>query len=729
MGFVYHTYAQYGRLTLLLGVWLAVPSPAVGESSPPESGKDMPPVVSRLASVPKEPAPIEHPVQSMPDNGPRLEGQSSGIDGLAWQEGYAAFKRGAWQEARRFFEKIVNDHPQSPLIPSARAFLVEVSLREDPPGQSRADSIQAYTRLLQEYPQSVNARRAMWRIADLYLAQGALQEAQAFYEQALAQSQQIPFDGSRALLGLGYTFMAMGKWNDAEHAFADARKRSDHESLLQRATLGLAHALFQQQRLSEAQGYYDLSYRRWTTFFKLDPLAIQRYAATQIELRHWDSARELMLLFYNLYPRHEYAPTAVLNVAESLRSASKPELAEFFYALVPSLYARSSQETTAQLQLATLRAERMLPAEENAIGLSISAMIHNVPIPDQSNLTYRSMLERIATLEADSSIKGEALFHLGIYYERTNDMTGALRAYKEATFRSGKGSDPWPMKASERLSALLTPWIEAAIASHDDLTVVSLFYRYGSAAEHQYASSPLLFEIAEAHRRLGFFAESLRLYQQLVKSYRESARLEPALVGLGKTYLDQQDPEAARKVLERYRFQFPIGKHEQEVLRLLVQAMRQQRDHESVLHLCRTWLLRHQEHRERPAMYLQLAATLGEVGKLDASAIAYEEALKAGASKSIDTLLSYADTLSRLNRHQKAIAAYQAVIDGNPPTEQAEWAHLQTAKHWSALKQYDRATIALAELGVTDDPIMNRLSASLKNSFQAARRAGIEEGL
>lgn len=714
---------------LLLGVWLTAQPQAVGESSLSEPEKDGSPIVAKVATPAKAPALVEQPVQPMPDDGPRPEGQSSGIDGLAWQEGYAAYKRGAWKEAQRFFGKVVQEHPQSPLIPSAQAFLVEVSLLEDPSAQNRTEAIQVYTRLLHEYPQSVNARRATWRIADLYLEQGWLQEAQAFYEQALARSQQSPFDGERALLGLGHTFMAMHKWRDAEHAFANARKRSENDQLLQGATLGLAHALFRQKRLSEAQGYYDLSYRRWTTLFKRDPLAIQRYAATQAELRQWESARELMLLFYNLYPRHEYAPTAMLNVAESLRSASKPELAEFIYALVSSLYAQSPQDATAHLRLATLREEQQQPDEEHRLRQDVSALIRNVPNPSHSGSAYQATLQQIATVEAESSTGSEALFQLGSYYERNNDLSGALRAYKEATRRSGKASDPWPLKASERLAALLTPWIEAAIASHDDLTVVSLFYRAGSGAEQQYAQSPLLFDIAEAHRRLEFLPEAVRLYQQLVNTHRDSDKLERALVGLGKSYLDQQDPEAARKVLERYRFQFPLGKHEREVLQLLVQAMREQRDYDSLLHLCRTWLLRHPGHKERPAMYLELATTFSDMNKLEAAAIAYDEAFKAGAPKSIERLLSYAEVLSRLNRHEKAIAAYQVVIDRKPPIEQAEWAHLQTAKHWNALKQYDRATIALAELGVTDDPMINRFSVSLKSSIQAARRAGKEEGL
>jgi tetratricopeptide (TPR) repeat protein len=165
------------------------------------------------------------------------------------------------------------------------------------------------------------------------------------------------------------------------------------------------------------------------------------------------------------------------------------------------------------------------------------------------------------------------------------------------------------------------------------------------------------------------------------------------------------------------------------VLHLLIAAMRQQRDLQGLLHLCRTWLMRHPVHPERPAMYLQLAKTLGELEKLDESALAYEEAFKAGAGKSPDTLLAYADTLSRLNRHERAITAYLAVLEKKPKASQAEWAHLQTAQHWTALKQYDRATVALAELDVAGDQTVNRLAASLKASLQVVRRSANAEGL
>ncbi|OQW45520.1 MAG: hypothetical protein A4C66_07230 [Nitrospira sp. HN-bin3] len=717
----------YVRVFLQIVVWTVVPSVAIGQAPSPGKNSAVP-AGERPAAV-KTQAPVERLALLLPDDGPRPEGQSTGIDGLAWQEGRAAYKKQAWAEAQRFFSTIVTSHPESPLVPSAKAFLIELALREDSSGQGRSLGIQEYKKLLRDHPQSMNARRAEWRIADLYYEQGWYQEARVFYEQATAHGEGHPFDGSRSLLGMGYTAMATGKWSDAEHAFANVRARSEHEPLLQGATLGLAHALYRQQRYVDSQPLFDLAYRRWPKLVKADPLAIQRFAVTEIRLQHEASARELLLLLYNLYPRHEHAPAALLQLAESLRAGANQRLAEFVYALIPALYPYSLPATTAKLRLAVQRSETMQAAGAESLGRTVGAMMRDVPIPFQSAASYRALLEDIAKRESANPAGNEALFYLAKEAEHNNEMNQAIGLYRDITLRSANVTDPWAAKAADRLTAILTPWIEAAVASQDDLTVVSLFHRHGTIARQRYARSPLLLQVAEAHRRLGFAAEAISLHQQVIKAHSDPALIEPALIGLGKIYLDQRDPDSARKVLERYRFQFPLGAYEGEVVLLLAQTMRRQRDMQGLLHLCRTWLLRHPGHRERPAMYLELAKTLGELEKLEESALAYEEGFKAGAVASSDALLAYADTLSRLNRHERAIAAYQAVLEKKPKSRQAEWARLQTAQHWTALKRYDRATVALAELGRADDAIVDRLSASLKGTVQAVRQSGQTEGL
>ena len=717
----------YVRVILQIVIWVVVPVVALGQTLP--AGKSpSSPAGERSAAV-KNHAPVERLILLLPDDGPRLEGQSTGIDGLAWQEGQSAYKKQAWAQAQRFFEKIVTDYSESPLVPSAKAFLIELALRDDSSGQGRSLGIQEYKKLLRDHPQSLNARRAEWRIADLYFEQGWYQEAQVFYEQAMAHAAGQQFDGPRSLLGLGYAYMAMGKWSDAEHAFANVRTRSEHELLLQGATLGLAHALYRQQRYSDAHPLFDLAYRRWPHLVKADPYTIQRFAVTEIKLQHEVSARELLLLLYNLYPRHEHTPAALLQLAESLRAGANQRLAEFVYALIPALYPYSQPAATAKLRLAVQRTETMQAVGTESVERTVSGMMRDVPQTFQTAASYRSLLEDIAMREAANPTGNEALFYLAKAAEQANEMNQAVRLYRNITLGTANANDPWAVKAADRLVELLTPWIEAAVASQDDLTVVSLFHRHGAVARQRYARSPLLLQIAEAHRRLGFAEEAISLHRQVIKVHNEPALIEPALIGLGKIYLDQRDPDAARKVLERYRFQFPLGSYEGEVVLLLAQAMRQQRDMQSLLNLCRTWLLRHPGHRERPAMYLQLAKTLGELEKLEESALAYEEGFRAGAVASSDALMAYADTLSRLNRHERAIAAYQSVLEKKPKLRQAEWARLQTAQHWTALKQYDRATVALAELGHADDEIVDRFSSSLKGTVQTVRRSGKTEGL
>jgi TolA-binding protein len=724
-------HSQYWRLFCLIAVVVAESSYVQGEA--PAHVKAKQSVSSSPQQV--ETAQVQDPpeqVPALPDDGPRSEegphAQGQGIAELAWQEGYAAYKKGVWSEAQRLFETIVSRYPESAIASSAQAFLAEMLLQKGGSGANRQETIRVYKKLLRDYPQSSNARRAEWRIADLYLEQGWLQEAQATYEQAMAHSLQFPLDGNRALLGLGYTYLVMRRWSDAEHAFANLRKRSNHDLLLRHGNMGLAHALFRQQRLAEAHTYYEFGYRRWPETFRLEPSAVHRYAMTLAALHRDAAARDLMLLFYNLYPRHADAPTALLYVADNALATSNAAKAELFYALIPTLYTQTPQGTAANMRMASLHADRMGPAGENWVGLTVNAMMRSVPMPDQTDAWYQAMLRDVANQQADTPLGSEALFRLGQYYEKGDDTSRTVRTYHEAALRGGGVSDPWPMKASERLSALVKPWIEAALHSRDDMTVVSLFHRLGPNGGQLYAHSPALLEIAEAHRRLEFSLEALRLYQQAVKE-NDPTSIESALLGLGKTYLGQQDPTAARKVFERYRFQFQPGRHESEVLRLLVEAMTRQKDLHGLLHLCRQWLVHHPTHGERPFMYRQLAETLGQLDKPYESALAYEEAFKAGAGRSVETLLAYADTLSRLDRHQQAIAGYLEVLDLKPAAHHLEWIHLQTAKHWYALKQYDRATVALAEVGESDNSLIMRVATVLKRSLQVARRSGEEEEL
>lgn len=94
------------------------------------------------------------------------------MDALALQEGVNAYGKGEWTQARRLFEKVVSQQPESALTPTAMTFLAETALKENTSNGNRLEALDRYKTLLRDYPQSVNAKRAEWRMADVYISQG-----------------------------------------------------------------------------------------------------------------------------------------------------------------------------------------------------------------------------------------------------------------------------------------------------------------------------------------------------------------------------------------------------------------------------------------------------------------------------------------------------------------------------------------------------------------------------
>ena len=127
-------------------------------------------------------------------------------------------------------------------------------------------------------------------------------------------------------------------------------------------------------------------------------------------------------------------------------------------------------------------------------------------------------------------------------------------------------------------------------------------------------------------------------------------------------------------------------------------------------------------------MYQQMATVFLRLNKHEEAVIATEEAFKAGAPKTVAALLAYADLLAQMKRYQEAIDVYHTVVEKKPDQAQLQWARLQIVRGWQALKQHDRATVALAELGQTDDALVTRFSSSFHESIKQERQLP-QEGL
>ncbi len=642
---------------------------------------------------------------------------------MIFQGGFSAYRLGEMGQARAAFQKLIATMPQSTLAGAAAAFLAELPSSKEGNSAGWAQTIAAYRTIIRDYPRSPNSSRAAWRIGDLYLAQGWYHEARGAYTHALTLTPP-GYDTDRSQLGLALALQGLGKWQEAGRLLDSVRSRTTSETLLMRATIETALVLARLNRPQEALPHFEIAYHRWFDSFKHDSDALLAYGGILRSLHRWEQAREVYLLFHNLYPDAPEAPLAWLYVGDACSATGAQSCAELFYAAVSASHAGTPAETMAHMRLLQLYRESG-PSQSlrHLVPRAVHAQLRSVPVRVTQPDDQESLLRSYAANYADNAVGSEALYRLGRHYDSRGEWTEALQAYQEASARVGRyPEDPWPEAAGAELVRLLGPWLEAAVRAEDDLSAVTLFHRHGASAVNAYAGTSTLLFVAEAHRRLGLSAEAGRLYQHLIRHPQGARFLEPALVGLCRVYLDQSDPQAARKVIERYRLQFPTGHYAREAIELHLAALELEGDRAGAIRMLQQWVKSHPRDDHRPQMLLRLAETFAIVRNDREALRTYEEAIGSHAPASNSSRIGYADVLLRQGNLQRAAAIYEQVLRSRPTPEEAEWARLRLIRTMTLDGRAANAPPATQAIHDIKDPLMQRISSVFTTNARLARQ-------
>ncbi|MBS0168904.1 MAG: tetratricopeptide repeat protein [Nitrospira sp.] len=665
------------------------------------------------------PEPSELVRGTLPDPGPRFERLKDAPEWSQFERGVTLFKQGQFLEARLHFHSMLNEHADSRLKSSIQAFLAESTLRGGDQDVRPLDIIDQYKTLMREESHGTNAKRAAWRIGDVYRVAGWFQEAQIAYQHALSLAERDSYDANRAMLGLAYVQRGFKNWKDSVQTFDHVIKRTVDPTLLVSASLGQAHSLYRLARTKDADALFDSINSRWPAALRRDPFALLRYADTADEARRGPVVREQLLHFYNLYPSRPETPFVLTYLADSYRDAGRWAESSIFYAALLSQYPNAPTAAMARVRYADVQEHLEPEGEEVNLRHTVSAHVANIPMKPGEMMSPRQVFEESAKTYEDSTVGSEAMYHLGEALERAGKREDALRAYEQVVKRTGKfENDPWPEKSGAQVVKFLRSRLETALTAGDDFELINLFHRHGPFADRLYAGTELLLKIAEAHRRLGFPVEAARLFQSVIRDPKAEAFQETALMGLAYSYLEQKDMRAARAVFERYRLQFPTGRGAAEALRGILTSFEGEGNTGALLKLGRQWLVHNPRHPDRWLVQLKLAGVLAQA-KQDGEAAAFYDGLDKGGKElpALD-MLRHADVLARLHRSDAALAMYKrAVIAGLEPDQEA-WAHIQLVQLARGAKREDFARNGLRALSVNQDSLVRRLAAVLESDVQ-----------
>jgi TolA-binding protein len=653
----------------------------------------------------------------LPDDGPRYDEPTDGDESKPFRDAVASFERGQYGAARAALGAFTTRYPESALGAAALAFGAEATVLEEPTNRRRAEAVDRYRNLIRAYPKDPNASRAQWRVGDLYLEMGWFPEAKSAYEQALSHAPGQE-DRDRAMLGLGFALVALGQRQQADRAFQDIRTRTSDDRLLLHATRGLAASLHSEQRDEEARPLYEALYRRWPSVLKQDSVLLEQYCAVLFETNRLLHARDVCTVFSNLYPSTDEAGAALLRVGDSCRRLGQQTCSELFYRTVRERYRDSPAGAIARLRLAAMEQDVAAAADQDFLYLKVRGIMRGASPSYLEPSEFQRLYEELAGEHDGDALGSEALFRLAQYRELRREETAAIRTYYDVTGRTGIANrDPWPDAAGQRLAAMLRPRLETALTAGRDWDAIALFHWHGHAPEQHYLGTELLLKVAEAHRRQGFSAEAVHLYQALVRDSKAASLHEAALTGLGHSYMEQQDYAAAQKVFERARFLFPLSPQSSTLATLLTTALLRQGHRQAALRLMRSWLQLHPKDPVRAQMQALLARTLAEDGKSEEAIAAMKDALGHGAVRSHRDLLLLADLLTERHADDAAMELYREVLASHPDEPQASWANMQMARNQTR-RTAGPTRVNVARPEPPRDPLLRRAAAVIHTSVR-----------
>lgn len=273
---------------------------------PPTACAGVPAMRQELPAMMPEPSELVRGV--LPDPGPRFERVTELPEWAQFERGLGMFKHGQFPEARLHFDNMLREHGDSRLKSAMQAFLADSTLRGSDREVRPLEIIDQYKTLMREEPHATNAKRAAWRIGDVYRMEGWYQEAQIAYQHALSLAERDSYDANRAMLGLGYVLRGFKNWKESVQTFEHVLKRTVDPTLLVSASLGQAHSLYRLGRIKDADALFDSINSRWPAALRRDPVALLRYADTAGDAQRGPVVREQLLHFYNLYPSRPETP-------------------------------------------------------------------------------------------------------------------------------------------------------------------------------------------------------------------------------------------------------------------------------------------------------------------------------------------------------------------------------------------------------------------------------------
>lgn len=159
--------------------------------------------------------------------------------------------------------------------------------------------------------------------------------------------------------GVAQGFTAMGQAQskrglnaEAEQSFSIVLDKYPESSYLQEASVGLAHALYDQKKYDKAQIILDFISKRWPRYYITEPSFLLLQAGNDVAVGKIDAALAIYWLYINLDPTRHGNDAILLKMGDIYSRQDNTTAANFVYRELERRFPGTAAASTARLRLA-----------------------------------------------------------------------------------------------------------------------------------------------------------------------------------------------------------------------------------------------------------------------------------------------------------------------------------------------------------------------------------------
>ncbi len=654
--------------------------------------------------------------------------QAAGFkDALYFWMGEVHFKSGNFEKAAEFYQKLISSFAQSPLEPAAYYSLGWAFYQEG----KFAQSVQTFQILISKFPDEPQSRDAYFKLVEsLYQLKDYAQleekikpvfklysnddlrlpylyfylaESQYYldnFDQAAknylksAQSQKEPKAQSLARLGLGWSYLKLLKYKEAEEALAAIKAESLDKKSLEIFILGKALLMSATNRVYESRKLYDQLINLST-----DPLVyLQAYlgkADAFYNLAEYEQAAKVYQEGLVKFSQDGQAAQPFQELTDKLRynlglvyiKQGKIDLSLEIFKNI-TVNAGSAYAELAQYQLSSLQLQK---SDYPAAVASSKALLDNYP---------------------HSKYLPEATYAQGLAYFKNSDFAKSAEVFQG--FRKNfKESQLYPQALY-----MLGVSFAGAAKFEEGLSVFKDILRLNTADNELLQKTE--YEIADCYYQLGQEEEAVNRFKLLRSKYPDSELAPEILWWLGQYYYHKGDSSLSRRYFNSLIKDYPKSRMVGNANYALVDIYIQEGDPEAALEQYNKIGQRHPEADN--LIFYRIARAYYKTGNYPQARAFYLKSLdKVSLEQEARVRFELGETLDAQSQVQEAIQEYALVAKLNiPENDLSLRALLRVAKLYEDREDFKKSLEAYKQ-------VILKYPSAAQVDFVRERIAGLKE--